>query len=275
MDAVFKALADPVRRQLLDRLQARNGQTLRELCDGLGLARQSVTKHLDVLEAANLVITEKRGREKLHYLNAEPINELADRWIGRYHRQRAQALADLKRALEGPAMHPFVHVSYIRTTPQVLWQALTDPAFTLQYWGAGLRSDWKEGSPVLWQMGPGAPFRDLGSVVLESAPFRRLSYSWHSYQPEHATLFGWSPEQLAELQREPRSRVTFELEPTGSSVRLTVRHEGFEQDTEMLQACSGRKPQTGGWPEVLSQLKTLLETGALLEIEQAAASMSP
>jgi DNA-binding transcriptional ArsR family regulator/uncharacterized protein YndB with AHSA1/START domain len=273
MDAVFKALADPIRRQLLDRLQARNGQTLRELCDGLGLARQSVTKHLDVLEGAQLVITEKRGREKLHYLNAEPINELADRWIGRYHRGRAQALADLRRALEGPPMRPhdFVHVSYIRTTPADLWRALTEPSFTLRYWGAALQSDWREGSPVLWQMGPGEPWRDLGSVVLASEPFQRLSYSWHLYQPEHAAFFGWSPEELAELQREPRSRVTFELAPAGASVKLTVRHEGFEQDTEMLQACSGRKPQTGGWPEIVSRLKTLLETGDVLETEAVSA----
>src|SRR5260221_8027 len=101
MDAVFKALADPMRRQLLDSLHARNGQTLGELCDGRNMTRQAVTKHLGILEEANLLVTEKRGREKLHYLNPVPIHEIADRWIGKYERSRLRALADLKRNLEG------------------------------------------------------------------------------------------------------------------------------------------------------------------------------
>jgi DNA-binding transcriptional ArsR family regulator len=101
MDAVFKALADPLRRQLLDDLQARNGRTLNDLCEGRGMSRQAVTKHLAILEAANLVVTEKRGREKLHYLNPVPIHDIADRWIGKYERRRLEALADLKRDLEG------------------------------------------------------------------------------------------------------------------------------------------------------------------------------
>ena len=101
MDAVFRALADPVRRQLLDRLHARNGQTLGELCQGHDMTRQAVTKHLSVLEAANLVATLKQGREKLHYLNPVPIHDIAERWIGKYERPRLKALADLKKTLEG------------------------------------------------------------------------------------------------------------------------------------------------------------------------------
>jgi DNA-binding transcriptional ArsR family regulator len=101
MDAVFKALADPTRRQLLDSLRARNGQTLGELCGHVDMTRQAVTKHLAILEAANLVATQRRGREKLHYLNPVPINEIADRWIGKYEHARLRALADLKRDLEG------------------------------------------------------------------------------------------------------------------------------------------------------------------------------
>lgn len=100
MDEVFKALADASRRALLDSLNAHNGQTLGELCAGLDMARQSVSKHLAVLEAANLVTTMWRGREKLHYLNVEPINAIADRWMNQYDRRRAQAIADLKTALE-------------------------------------------------------------------------------------------------------------------------------------------------------------------------------
>jgi DNA-binding transcriptional ArsR family regulator len=101
MDAVFKALADPLRRQLLDDLRQRNGQTLNELCEGRGMTRQAVTKHLGILEAANLVVTERRGREKLHHLNPVPIHDIADRWIGKFERGRLGALADLKRKLEG------------------------------------------------------------------------------------------------------------------------------------------------------------------------------
>ena len=101
MDAVFKALADPVRRQLLDSLHARNGQTLNELCEGHDMTRQAVTKHLALLEVANLVVTQKRGREKLHFLNPVPIQEIADRWIGKYERTRLRALSDLKKNLEG------------------------------------------------------------------------------------------------------------------------------------------------------------------------------
>src|SRR5580692_7055449 len=100
MDDAFRALADPVRRQLLDSLHARNGQTLGELCEGHDMSRQAVTKHLAILEEANLVATEKRGREKLHYLNPIPIHEIADRWIGKYERPRLKALSDLKKKLE-------------------------------------------------------------------------------------------------------------------------------------------------------------------------------
>src|SRR6266496_250518 len=152
MDEVFKALADASRRRLLDSLNDRNGQSLRELCAGLDMARQSVSKHLAVLEAANLVTTVWQGREKLHYLNAAPINEIADRWIHQYDRPRVQALSDLKRALEETPMSEqdkpeFVYTTYIRTTPERLWQALTEPAFTERYWETAFTTDWKAGSP--------------------------------------------------------------------------------------------------------------------------------
>ena len=128
MDEVFKALADPSRRKLLDSLNTKGGQTLSELCLLLDMARQSVSKHLAVLEAANLVTVVWRGREKLHYLNAAPISEISNRWINHFDRRRVSALAGLKRALEGPLMGrpEFVYVTYIRTTPERLWRALTD-----------------------------------------------------------------------------------------------------------------------------------------------------
>jgi DNA-binding transcriptional ArsR family regulator len=100
MDAVFKALADSDRRELLDRLHDRNGQTLGELCEGLDMSRQGVAKHLEILEGANLIVTEKRGREKLHYLNPVPINEIFERWVRKFERGRLRALSDLKKQLE-------------------------------------------------------------------------------------------------------------------------------------------------------------------------------
>ncbi|GAA4593267.1 DNA-binding transcriptional ArsR family regulator/uncharacterized protein YndB with AHSA1/START domain [Actinoplanes octamycinicus] len=259
MDEVFKALADPSRRHLLDSLNRQNGQTLRELCSGLGMARQSVSKHLAVLEAAGLVTTTRRGREKLHHLNVEPVNAIADRWISRYHRGRVQALADLKTALEGSPMS-FVYTTYIATTPERLWQALTEPAFTSQYWGVEFVSDWAVGSPVGWKVG-GLEITDPEQVVLESVPHRRLSYTWHTFTPEFAAKHGFSAEWLAAVTGERRSKVTFDLEQQGKLVKLTVTHDDFEPDSTVLRQVSE------GWPSVLSSLKTYLETGTALPTE--------
>ncbi|MEV4493873.1 metalloregulator ArsR/SmtB family transcription factor [Micromonospora coxensis] len=264
VDEVFRALSDPSRRRLLDSLNARNGQSLRELCAGLDMTRQSVSKHLAVLEAANLVTTVRRGREKLHHLNAAPINAIAERWIHRYDRDRVRALADLQTALERPLMQSptFVYTTYIRTTAQRLWQALTEPAFTRRYWGGvGLRSEWTPGAALLWQDEPDGEFKDLGQRVLEAEPYRRLSYTWHGFQPEHAAFFGWSDEELAARLGERRSKVTFDIAPHGDAVRLTVVHDDFSPDSEMHRAISGQLPGTGGWPELLASLKSLLETG--------------
>jgi uncharacterized protein YndB with AHSA1/START domain/DNA-binding transcriptional ArsR family regulator len=265
MDEVFRALADRSRRRLLDSLNARDGQSLRDLCAGLDMTRQSVSKHLAVLEAANLVTTVRRGREKLHYLNAEPINAIAERWINQYHRERVRALTDLKAALEQTPMTntEFVYTTYINTTPERLWQALTDPAFTRRYWGATFETDWKAGSAMVWEQ-RGVREADPEQVVLESDPYRRLSYSWHTFTPELAKAFEFSDEFLATVSAEPRSRVTFDIEPVGAMVKLTVVHDGFEPGSTVLQSISG------GWPSLLSNLKTLLETGQTLPADDAA-----
>jgi uncharacterized protein YndB with AHSA1/START domain/DNA-binding transcriptional ArsR family regulator len=259
MDEVFKALADASRRRLLDSLNARNGQSLRELCAGLDMARQSVSKHLAVLEAANLVTTLWRGREKLHYLNAAPINAIAERWINQYDRERVRALAELQTALEDQPMTSteFVYRTYIKTTPQRLWQALTDPAFTRRYWGATFVSDWKVGSTVTWEQ-QGVTIADPAQVVLESEPYRRLAYTWHNFTPEFAEAFGFSDEFLDRVASERRSKVTFEIEPLGPMVKLTVIHDDFEAGSAVLDAIGE------GWPAILSSLKTLLETGESL-----------
>jgi DNA-binding transcriptional ArsR family regulator/uncharacterized protein YndB with AHSA1/START domain len=256
-DEVFRALADPSRRLLLDRLNDRNGQTLRELCGGLQMARQSVSKHLAVLEAANLVTTVRRGREKLHYLNAAPINELSERWINRYDQERVHVLADLKRALEETPMQKpsFAYTTYIKTTPERLWQALTEPAFTERYWKTTFETDWQVGSTMTWN-NHGVTIADPEQVVLESDPYRRLSYTWHTFTPELAEVHEVLDEEvLARAASEGRSKVTFEIEPLDELCKLTVVHDGFEQGSTVLELVSG------GWPHVLSELKTLLETG--------------
>ena len=260
IDEVFRALADPSRRQLLDSLNTRNGQTLRELCSGLNMARQSVSKHLSILEAANLVTTVRRGREKLHYLNAAPINEISERWITRYEQARVHALADLKRALEeDSAMDKptFVYTTYIRTTPERLWKALTDAAFTQRYWGTTFQTDWKPGSTMTWHQ-LGLSFADSEQVVLESEPHRRLSYTWHTFTPELSDTLHLTKEARERITAEPRSKVTFDIEPLGDMVKLTVVHDGFEPDSVMAAMVRV------GWPQVLSGLKTLLEIGETL-----------
>lgn len=259
MDEVFRALADPSRRRLLDSLNARNGQTLRELCAGLDMARQSVSKHLAVLEAAGVVTTRWRGREKLHHLNAVPINAIAQRWISRYDRARANALDDLKTALERTPMaaNEYVYTTYIKTTPQRLWQALTDPAFTRRYWGVEFETDWAEGSPMTWREA-GVTTADPEQVVLESEPGHRLSYTWHTVTPEFAKAHEIDDEVFSALTGETRSKVTFEIEPVDDLVKLTVVHDGFPPDSTM------RAMVSEGWPRLVSDLKTLLETDALV-----------
>jgi uncharacterized protein YndB with AHSA1/START domain/DNA-binding transcriptional ArsR family regulator len=259
MDAVFKALADPSRRRMLDSLNARRGQNLMQLCEGLDMARQSVSKHLAVLEAANLVTTVRRGREKLHYLNAAPINEIEQRWINQYDRGRIQALGELKAALEGTTVesNEFVYTTYINSTPEKVWQGLTDPAFTRRYWNVEFETDWNVGSPITWEI-RGVTIADPEQRVLEYDPYRRLSYTWHTVTPEFAAVIGLDDERRAKLAAEKRSRVAFDIEPVDSVSKLTVIHEFLEPNTVM----SGMVSQ--GWPRVIAELKTLLETGDVL-----------
>jgi DNA-binding transcriptional ArsR family regulator/uncharacterized protein YndB with AHSA1/START domain len=271
-DAVFRALSDPARRRLLDRLNERNGLTLTELCADMGMTRQSVSKHLDVLEEANLVTTLRRGREKLHYLNAAPINDIADRFIHHYDRARAEALADLKTALEATPMDQksnetsFVYTTYIHATPERVWQGLTDPTFTERYWrhpksgGVSYRTDWQKGSAfdVAYEQ-VGLVISDPEQVVLESDPPRRLAYTWHTFISEWAAAHGFDEATAAAWRAEPRSKVAFDIEEAGEGVvKLTVVHDGFAPGSAVLEGVRG------GWPAVIASLKTLLETGSPL-----------
>jgi DNA-binding transcriptional ArsR family regulator/uncharacterized protein YndB with AHSA1/START domain len=272
MDAVFRALRDPARRRLLDRLNEHNGLTLSELCADMGMTRQSVSKHLDVLEEAGLVTTSRRGREKLHFLNAAPINDIADRWIHHYDRTRAEALADLKTALEDTPMDQqreqttFVYKTFIQTTPEKVWQGLTDPTFTERYWrhpvsgGVSYRTDWQKESryDVAYDQ-VGLVISGPEQVILESDPPRRLAYTWHTFTPEWAAAHGVDDATAASWRSESRSKVAFDIEEAGEGVvKLTVVHDGFAPGSAVLEGVRG------GWPAVIASLKTLLETGAAL-----------
>jgi len=247
MDNVFKALADPTRRAILDCLNDSNGQTLGELSERFSMTRQAVMKHLAVLEAANLVVTVRHSRKKLHYLNPAPINEIHERWIGKYDRRHVEALAVLKESLEEIGLNKpedggiidnpqFVYVTYINTTPQKLWEALTNPEFTKQYWGGrSIESDWKIGSTVKF-IDSGGMSGSAGEVIAFEPP-RLLSYTWGSKVPSH---------------------LTFKLEPYGDVMRLTVTHVGLEPGSSEYEMTRQ------GWIAIMSSLKSMLETGKAL-----------
>jgi uncharacterized protein YndB with AHSA1/START domain/DNA-binding transcriptional ArsR family regulator len=259
MDPVFRALADPTRRLLLDRLREHNGLTLGELCEGLGMARQSATQHLDVLEQASLVTVVRRGRERLHYLNPAPIHEIGDRWISVFDKPRLQTISSIKNQAEeyamtnGPASVPsYVYVTYIRASAEQVWQALTDADLTARYWGHANVSDWQPGSAWEHRRADGSGVLDVTGRVIEAQPPTRL-----------VITFDDAPD--AETPREP-SVVTFLVEPHHDIVRLTVTHEN-------LPNLDMRGGISRGWPAVLANLKSLLETGEVLP--QAPWEMSP
>nr|WP_254126635.1 metalloregulator ArsR/SmtB family transcription factor [Amycolatopsis sp. CA-230715] len=258
LNEVFKALADETRRYLLDRLHERNGQTLGELCEGVGMTRQSATQHLQVLEAANLISVVRRGREKLHYLNPVPLHEIQERWIDKYERPRLRALSTLKNRAENlmtkpsfvyvPTRHPATtpqgiasrYVIYIESTPEKVWQALTDADLTAEYWGHRNVSDWQPGSAWEHQRTDGSGIADVAGTIVESTEPAKLVITW----------------SLPGTDGEP-SQVTFDIEPHGEIVRLTVTHENLADEAE-------RESAAKGWAAVLSNLKSLLETGHVL-----------
>jgi uncharacterized protein YndB with AHSA1/START domain/DNA-binding transcriptional ArsR family regulator len=240
VDTVFKALADPTRRSLLDELFREDGQTLSTLEGRFEMSRFGVMKHLRQLEDAGLVLTRRRGREKLHYLNPVPIRLVHDRWVSKYAEPWAAGLSELKQRLESPMEKVFE--IYIRTTPERLWEAITDGETRTKYnFGARVSSDWAPGSryelghPVGGLLGEGE--------VLEADPPRRLVHTMRAL---------WSDE----VKDEGFSRVTWEIEPVGDSCRLTVVHDQLRE--------GANDELYGGWPMILSGLKTWLETGEVL-----------
>jgi uncharacterized protein YndB with AHSA1/START domain len=242
MDEVFKALADPTRRSLLDELYREDGQTLGALEARLPMTRFGVMKHLKVLEEAGLVVTRRKGREKHHFLNAVPIRLIHDRWVSKYAEPWAATLTGLKHTLEEKTMEKVFEI-YIKTTPELLWEAITSSELRQRYtFGVGVESDWTNGSHYR-AIHPAAGVPISEGENLEVDPPRRLVQSF-------TALWG------EDVKAEGTSRVTWEIEPVEDSCRLTVIHDQLRE---------GANDQLyGGWPMILSGLKTLLETGESL-----------
>ena len=243
MDAVFRALGDPTRRKLLDALFKKDGQTLSALEARLPMTRFGVMKHLRILEEARLIVTRRRGREKLHFLNPVPIRLVHDRWVSKYAAPWAAALSGLKRRLEDTMEKVFE--IYIKTTPERLWEAITNSEMRQTYFfGVGVRSDWRPGSryECVHPLASSALFEGEN---LEVDPPRRLVQSFRALFHE-------------DVKREGTTRLTWEIEPVGDdSCRLRVTHDQLPGDAN---------PELyGGWPMILSGLKTLLETGESLD----------
>jgi uncharacterized protein YndB with AHSA1/START domain len=239
VDDVFKALADPTRRGLLDELFEQDGQSLSELEARLPMTRFGVMKHLRVLEEARLVTTRRRGREKLHFLNPVPIRLVHDRWVSKYAEPWAAGLSELKKDIEEEKMEKVFEI-YIKTTPERLWEAITDDELRQRYsFGVGIRTDWTPGSRYEG-FHPGAGIAISEGENIEVDPPRRLVQSFTAL---------WSDQ----VKGEGPSRVTWEIEPVEDSCRLTVIHDELRE--------GANDELFGGWPMILSGLKTLLETG--------------
>lgn len=251
-EEVFKALADPTRRKLLDRLFKRDGQTLGELADGLEMTRFGAMKHLRVLEDAGLIATHKVGREKLHYLNPVPIRRIHDRWISKFRQPTTEMLVALQDELEGTVMNAPKHVYevFIRTTPEKLWEAITNPDMTKKYfYGTRIASSLEKGKPARWLGDKDVVMID--GEVIESVPNKKLVHTFKSTYSDEA-------------KNDKPSRVTWTIEKRGEACKLTLVHDEFESETATFKS-------TGpGWNPVLSGLKTLLETGQPLVIEMSA-----
>ena len=240
-DGVFRALGDPTRRGLLDALLIQDGQTLSELEGRLSMTRFGVMKHLKILEDAGLVVSKRRGREKLHFLNPIPIQLIHDRWVSKFAAPVAAGLTHLKRDLERKTMMEKVFEIYIKTTPERLWEAITDPAQRAKYtFGVNYESTYAIGSTYRGN-GPGTLIVEGENILVE--PPRKLVQSFRAL---------WSDD----VKAQGTSRVTWEISPVGDSCKLLVTHDQLREDAN---------PELyGGWPMVLSGLKTLVETGDFL-----------
>jgi uncharacterized protein YndB with AHSA1/START domain len=243
---VFRALGDPSRRLLLDRLFERDGQTLGELAAHLpGMTRQGAMKHLRVLQSAGLIVTRREGREKRHFLNPVPIRRVHDRWIGKYTEPWAAALVGLKDRLEGRNVATkSIYEVYIRATPERVFEAITSPELTGQYYyGTSAHSDWQPGSRLEYLYPDGRLAAE--GTVLEADHPRRVTMTFHALWDE-------------EVAADPPVRMTWEIAPAGEMSRLTVTTD------DLIPGSATARSFEGGVVYIVSGLKTLLETGEAL-----------
>jgi uncharacterized protein YndB with AHSA1/START domain/DNA-binding transcriptional ArsR family regulator len=245
MNKVFDALADKTRRQILDQLHSSNGLSLSEICADLQISRPGVSKHLSKLEEAGLITILWKGREKLHFINVVPLQDLYTRWISKFDADRITALSELKYKLEKDnqakerTMKGFVYQIVISATPDKIWKALREAEFTQQYWfGRKLVSSWEIGSEVNLITPEGNS--EMTGKVVEVIPNKRLSYTWNTQERGAET-----------------TTVVFELEEFGPMTKLKILHDVNMEDP------SGQRA-VGGWTMIISGLKTLMETGKAL-----------
>jgi uncharacterized protein YndB with AHSA1/START domain/DNA-binding transcriptional ArsR family regulator len=249
---VFKALADASRRQVLDILHEQPGATLGQLCESLNMRRQSVSQHIELLEVANLVTTLRVGRRKLHYLNPVPIHEIQARWIWKFEEPRLAAVDAITLRAEEIAMTQrptttipdYVYTTYIHATPEQVWHALTDPELTSRFWGHAQTSEWVVGSRIDHVRADGTGISDATGTIVDADQPRRLTFTFDD------------PHRADDPAFEP-STVSFQIDRYHDIVKLTITHSGVRTADEA-------EALGQGWPTVLSNLKTLLETGDVL-----------
>jgi len=251
MDRIFKALSDPSRREILDIVKNKTGITINEITEHFDFSRFAVMKHLKILEEVELIVPRRKGKFKKLYMNVMPIQLIYDRWISKYSAIWAQSLSSLKLKLEqkevGMSEQNLKHVfiTYIKASKEKIWDALTNGELTRHYYyDSVLRTDLKVGSKIEYVIKDetGKERIAVTGEILELEPNSRLSHSF-----------------LFPQNRDPLSRVTFELEEVDNLVKLTVIHDQFEKETETYRSVSQ------GWPLILSGLKTYLETGKTLK----------
>lgn len=276
MDEVFRALGDPSRRRLLDSLRLHGGQSLRQLCSGLDMTRQSVSKHLAVLEAANLVTTARRGREKLHFLNPVPIRLIHDRWIDKYTVRQVAALTDLKREVEDWGMNEAsrndaavttqIYRVYIRATAQAIWDAVTRPEWTNRYGYTGYADyDLRQGGA--YRVRPNDEFRRQSEAMGHPCPDVIVDGEVLEADPPHRLRTTWRMLMDPEIAVEGFTTLTYEIREIGDgSCSLTVTHDvtGAPKLADLVAGVHEDSGAGGGWSWILSDLKSLLETGRAL-----------
>lgn len=252
-DAVFRALADPSRRKMLDLLKEKPGQSVGQLTEAFPFSRYAVMKHLRVLEQAHLVVSQRDGKSRRLFLNAIPIQTISDRWMSQYSARWASRLTSMKyeleeeeKAMPNAAKLKHVYVLYIKTSADKLWEALTKPEMTKKYFHkTEVTGSFSIGSTVDYILTEedGTRRPALTAKILECEPGKRLVHSF----------------DFPRINDKP-SRVSYDIEPVGDVVKLTVTHDDFESETETYNMVQQ------GWPPILSGLKTLLETGQTLNV---------